>query len=374
MKKNIVHFITGLNTGGAEIMLLKLLSAINLDKYNILIVSLIDKGTIGHKIESLGIKVYALNLSRKRPVTFSLLSLPFVLKRFKPNVFHGWMYHANLLLSFISLLYPNVRVIWGIRHSLYDINKEKLLTKIVIYLCKFFSKKCTNIVFNSSVSLEQHVKYGFSENNCSVIHNGFDTINFSPDNITEKQSNNLKTHLKIPENKNLIGFVARFHPMKGHKNFIKAAIKVINKREDVCFILVGSEVSNKKLYHLIPKKMRSFFYLLGERSDIAALNSIFDISVNCSNWGEGFSNSICESMLMEVPCIATNVGESGLILKNCGVIIEPNNEELLANSIINLLSKSLQERKEIGKLERSRIVDNFSIEVICMKYESLYLV
>ena len=134
------------------------------------------------------------------------------------------------------------------------------------------------------------------------------------------------------------------------------------------------EVSNKKLYHLIPKKIRSFFYLLEERFDIAALNSIFDISVNCSNWGEGFSNSICESMLMEVPCIATNIGEAGLILKNCGVIIEPNNEELLANSIINLLSKSLEERKEIGKLERSRIVDNFSIEVICMKYESLYIV
>jgi len=271
------------------------------------------------------------------------------------------------------LLYPNISVIWGIRHSLYDINREKLLTKIVIYLCKFFSKKCTNIVFNSAVSLEQHVKYGFSENNCSLIHNGFNTKIFSPDAVTEKQSKNLKILLKIPENKNLIGFVARFHPMKGHKNFIKAALKIINNKEDVCFILVGPEVTNKELYHLIPKKLRSFFYLLGERSDIVELNSIFDISVNCSNWGEGFSNSICESMLMEVPCIATNVGEAELILKDCGVTIEPNNEELLVNSIINLLSKPLEERKEIGKLERSRIVDNFSIEVICMKFESLYI-
>ena len=43
--------------------------------------------------------------------------------------------------------------------------------------------------------------------------------------------------------------------------------------EDVCFILVGPEVSNKKLYHLIPKKIRSFFYLLEERFDIAAINT-----------------------------------------------------------------------------------------------------
>ena len=202
VKKNIVHFITGLNTGGAEIMLLKLLSAINLNKYNILVISLIDKGTIGHKIESLGIEVLTLNLSRKSPVTLSLLSLPFILKRFKPNIFHGWMYHANLLLSLTSLLFPKVRIIWGIRHSLYDINKEKFLTRLVIYLSKFFSKKCTNIIFNSIISLEQHVKYGFSDNNCSVIHNGFDTKKFSPDNFTEKQRNILRTQLKIPENTN----------------------------------------------------------------------------------------------------------------------------------------------------------------------------
>jgi len=372
LKKNIVHFITGLNTAGAEIMLLKLLSTINLDKYNILVVSLMDKGTIGHKIESLGIKVFTLNLSRMSPITFSLLSLPFVLKRFKPNIFHGWMYHGNILLSFISLLYPNVRVIWGIRHSLYDINKEKTLTKIVIYLSKFFSKKCTNIVFNSSVSMEQHIKYGFYEDNCSVIHNGFDVENFSRNSITKKQSNNLKTQLKIPKNTNIIGFVARFHPMKGHKNFIQAAYQIIKKKEDVCFILVGSEVTNKKLYDLIPEKIRSFFYLLGERSDIAELNSIFDISVSYSSWGEGFSNSICESMLMEVPCIATNVGESELILKDCGVVIEPGNDELLVSSVINLLSKPQKEREEIGRLERSKIIDNFSIELICTQYESLY--
>ena len=372
VKKNIVHFITGLNTGGAEIMLLKLLSAINLNKYNILVISLIDKGTIGHKIESLGIEVLTLNLSRKSPVTLSLLSLPFILKRFKPNIFHGWMYHANLLLSLTSLLFPKVRIIWGIRHSLYDINKEKFLTRLVIYLSKFFSKKCTNIIFNSIISLEQHVKYGFSDNNCSVIHNGFDTKKFSPDNFTDKQRNILRTQLKIPENTNLIGFVARFHPMKGHKNFIKAAIKIINKKENVRFLIVGPGVTNKNLNYLIPKEIRSFFYLLGERYDIAYLNSIFDISINCSSWGEGFSNSICESMLMEVPCIATNVGEAELILKNCGVILHSNNEEVLANSLIRLLSKSLDERKEIGRLERLRIIDNFSIEVITMKYESLY--
>ena len=123
MKTNIVHFITSLNTGGAEMMLLKLLRVSDLDKYNILVVSLIDKGTIGKQIESLGIKVHTLNLSQNRPITISLLKLPYVLIKFKPNIFNCWMYHANLLASIISIFLSNVNVIWGVRHSLHDIKK-----------------------------------------------------------------------------------------------------------------------------------------------------------------------------------------------------------------------------------------------------------
>ena len=372
MKTNIVHFITGLNTGGAEMMLLKLLRVSDLDKYNILVVSLIDKGTIGKQIESLGIKVHTLNLSQNRPITISLLKLPYVLVKFKPNIFNCWMYHANLLASIISIFLSNVNVIWGVRHSLHDIKKEKFLTRVVINLSRYFSKKCKNIVFNSKVSLEQHVAYGFSKNNCSVIYNGFDSKHFSPERISNKQRNDLKISLKIPQNKMIVGYIARFHPMKGHKIFFNAIKKIINQKKDICFILVGPGITNEKINKLIPNEIRSFVYLLEERFDIAEINSIFDVAINCSLWGEGFSNTICESMLMEIPCIATNIGESEFILNNCGIVIDANDEQLLANSILNLLSMSSVERQKIGKLERLRILDNFSIEEIYNQYESLY--
>ncbi len=61
----VMHVITGLNTGGAETMLLKLLKEWRGKEVRHCVVSLIDKGTLGREIEQLGVTVYSLNLKKK---------------------------------------------------------------------------------------------------------------------------------------------------------------------------------------------------------------------------------------------------------------------------------------------------------------------
>ena len=63
--KKIVHIITGLGSGGAEHMLYKLLKYSDREKYYHEVISLLDDGVYGKKIEDLGIKVYCLNLNKK---------------------------------------------------------------------------------------------------------------------------------------------------------------------------------------------------------------------------------------------------------------------------------------------------------------------
>jgi hypothetical protein len=54
-----MHVITGLSTGGAETMLLKLLSAASGSMEHV-VVSLGDEGTIGPRIAALGVPVHCL--------------------------------------------------------------------------------------------------------------------------------------------------------------------------------------------------------------------------------------------------------------------------------------------------------------------------
>lgn len=65
-KVKITHIITSLGSGGAESMLFKLLQNTDKNKYDHNVISMLDRGVYGEKIENeLGIPVYTLKLKKK---------------------------------------------------------------------------------------------------------------------------------------------------------------------------------------------------------------------------------------------------------------------------------------------------------------------
>ena len=63
----IAHVITGLATGGAEVMLYNLLGKLDAQLFEPAVVSLMDIGPVGEKIQALNIPVHALGMSRGVP-------------------------------------------------------------------------------------------------------------------------------------------------------------------------------------------------------------------------------------------------------------------------------------------------------------------
>src|SRR5215467_4401717 len=94
----ILYIITDLGTGGAEMMLLKLLSA-TANKFENAVVSLGSEGTIGPRISRLGVPVFSLGLRTTVPNPLRLLSLRSIVKKFRPSLIAGWMYHGNVIAS-----------------------------------------------------------------------------------------------------------------------------------------------------------------------------------------------------------------------------------------------------------------------------------
>lgn len=369
----ILFVVTGLNTGGAEMMLYKLLLRINRDIFEPVVVSLREEGTFGKKILALNIPLYCLQINKINIVN-KLIKLRLILEQVQPDLIQGWMYHGNFFAEIIKLIkFNKIDTIWNIRHSLYSLKYERKNTAIVIKLLSYLSQSPQAIIYNSRISCHQHQQLGYNDFNSLVIPNGFDTELFKP---RESAKLKLCRELNLATNTFLIGLIARFHLMKDHANFVQSAKIIYQKYKNINFILVGREVdkNNKYMINLLEKfNLKNRVYLLGERQDIAQITSALDIVCNCSAWGEGFPNVLGEAMACGVPCVVTDIGDSAWIVGETGKVVPPKNSEALAQAWQELFELNQQERLSLGKKARQRIIENFSLNSIVSQYENLYL-
>jgi glycosyltransferase involved in cell wall biosynthesis len=377
----VMHVITGLSTGGAETMLLKLLSAAS-QRMEHVVVSLGDEGTIGPRIAALGVPVHCLGLKRNAPNPFRALSILPLAQRIAPQLIQGWMYHGNLMASLAAVALRKTAprnvlgqkpVLWNIRQTVYDLRRERWLTAKLIRQGARLSSGPAAIIYNSQTSASQHEELGYRAEKRVIIPNGFDCQVLRPDEAARKA---VRAELGITDDTVLVGLVARYHPMKDHVGFLKAAALVVQSHPQTRFVLVGAGVSSTQpelAEGIQQNELGDRVILLRERSDIPRLNNAFDIGCSASAWGEGFSNSIGEAMACGVPCAVTNVGDSAYIVADTGFVAPPRAPEALAEAIGRLIEIGQPGRQQIGAKARKRIETEFSLSAIVEKYESLYL-
>lgn len=369
----IVHVITGLSTGGAETMLYKLLSKMNRERFSPVVISLIDRGTFGDRIEALGITVHTIGMKPGIPAPNTIWQFTHKVRQLKPDLIQGWMYHGNLAVQLSGTLsFKSVPILWNIRQSLYSLTYEKPGTSAVIKLLAQLSSFPKKILYNSKTSASQHEKIGYRETKTIVIPNGFDTEVFTP-SVAARIS--IRRELGVTNDTFLIGLICRYHPMKDHANFFYAAAILLKNYSNVQFVLSGQgcDWKNQTLCKLIyDLGIVKHIHLLGERHDMPCLTAALDIASSSSAYGEGFANVIGEAMSCGVPCVVTDVGDSGWIVGNTGRIVPPRDLEALANAWKELIDLGAEGRETLGSAARARIIEYFSLDSVVAQYERLY--
>ena len=367
--KKIIHIITGLNNGGAEMMLYKLLQGIDRKKFNLEVISMIDQGVMGSKIEALGIKVHTLNMKRGIPSFSGILKARKICKN--TDYIQSWMYHADLLSFLIGKMTLRKNVIWGIRHSNLERGKNKKSLLVIAKINAFLSTFVNAIISCSIVAKEVHINYGFNKENIVVIPNGFSINEY---HYNKQAKSKLLTEFNIPPGTILLTNVARWNILKDHKTALESLAILKKERADLLFLFVGTEISaeNKDLSVLINERgLKDDVLLLGRREDIPNIMSATDVYVSSSS-GEGFPNVIGEAMACETVCVVTNVGDSAYIVGDTGRVVNRGDSVELAMEIKSLLSLKEKDRNFLAGKARQRIIDNFEISNVVSQYEALY--
>lgn len=367
-----VHLITGLSVGGSEMTLYKLVKQMDRTRFSNVVVSMTGIGAVGELIEQAGIKVIYLGMKRGFVNPLGFYRLIRILRRERPDVLQTWLYHSDFLGLIASRLTGSFPLLWNLRCSKMDPADHSVILSTIIKILAKYSGSPEVIVTNSEAGKKAHEIMGYKAKRWELIPNGIATEKFRPSPSAKKA---FKDSLSLSDDSLLVGHIARLHPMKDHSTFLKAAAIVAKKMPDVYFVMVGNgvEYDNAELRKNVNDSgLGGRVFMLGEREDIEQINAALDLLVSSSAYGEGFSNAIAEAMASKVPCVATDVGDSAMIIEDTGIVVPPGDPQAIAAGMTKILSMSAEERGKLGDKARERIVNNFSIDKSIKRYENLY--
>ena len=342
------------------------------------VISMIDIGALGENLQAHGVPVRALGMRRGVPNPLGVLRLARWLNLDPPDVVQTWMYHADLVGGLAARLAGDVPVVWGIHASYLDPRNEKQLKIWTIRACARSSRWLpTRIVCCSETSREVHAELGYSTKNMLVIPNGSDFTTFKPD---PEARWSVRRELGLRKGTPLVGLVARWHPQKDHRTFIRAAALLRARVPNVNFILCGAAEEgigitweNPQLTEWIDTAgLRSCCHLLGLRRDVPRLSAALDIASLSSSYGEAWPLAIGEAMASEVPCVVTDVGDSASIVGDTGRAVPPRDPAALADAWHELLAVGPDIRARLGLAARRRIEAHFSLTSAIAEYEKIY--
>jgi glycosyltransferase involved in cell wall biosynthesis len=379
----VTHVIAGLELGGAETMLCRLLGALDRERFHTTVISLSDLGPLAPRIAALGVPVSALQMRRGRLEARPLGRLMRRLRAQRPQIVQTWMYHADLLGgAFAHATGPGLahggrggsraRVIWGLRGSV-DAKLSKRSSRAVARACARTERWLPDRVVSCSHSLAQmHIERGYDPARMTVIPNGFDLTRYAPDATLRAQG---RAWLQVAEDQPLVGIVGRYDPQKDHATFARAAGQLAQLRPDVRFVLAGPGVEreNTALMQLLTRAgVAERCTLTGPLADPRIVFNALDALACSSAFGEGFPNVLGEAMACGVPCVTTDVGDAALIVADTGGVVAAGDWCGLARELQALLDLQAPARTELGWRARARIERDFSLAGVARRFEHLY--
>jgi len=261
--------------------------------------------------------------------------------------------------------------VWNLRASHMDMRRYSWVSRATRHLCAWLSRRPDLIVANSTTGRDYHIEFGYRARAWQVIVNGIDSDRFRPDPEARRA---VREELGIPADAPVIGLLARHDAMKGHSVFLDAAVRTAEGCAAAHFLLAGTGVEPDAPFFAAwlaaHPAIASRVHLIGRRSDTERLLAALD--VYCSpSLGEGFPNAPAEAMSSGVPVVASDAGDSRLIVGDTGIIVPVNDAAGLADGCLTLLREPEASRRARSERARARIVEQFGLARAVTEYERM---
>lgn len=360
-----VLFVTrSLNIGGAERQLLANAVGLKNRGHTIEIALFYMEGNFVDEARKAGIDVVWLGKRGRWDNIRMIVNLARRIRRFSPDVVYAFMSTANIAASVAKLLVPGTRLAWGLRTANVRWSDHGRVLDLIDRIEGLLSRTANSIICNSRAALAELGNKGWHSKSAVVVYNIIDVERFRP---RAEQRESQRVAWAVSSEEFVVGIAARIDVFKDYDTFIRAAAIASEVNDRLRFVCVGSgptqlEAEKKQLAASLGLSERMIW--LGARSDIENIYCGFDAYCS-SSITEGFSNTLAEGMAVDLPPIATDVGDSANIVGDTGWVVPAGNPHALAAAILSCASGAVSRPSA-----RARILERFAPESVLNSLET----
>ena len=369
----IVHVISNLGIGGAELSLCSLVEQTQRRGFDNIVVSLLPDGALRPRLERAGASVIELPGKRGFAGALLLRALGIHVAAAHPDIVHSWMYHSNVAATVVrGLRYFKCPLIWSIRQGFDDPTLDSGLTRGLIRLGARLSTYPEVVVYNSDDAALTHEAIGYAASRRWIIYNGVDCDRFRPRPDARAA---FRAELGLTRDAVLIGRVARYSPMKDFDTLLGAFRKVLNTLSSARLLLIGTDISagNQGLVSLCLRHgCLDDVIFMGPRLDIEEIYPALDLLVSSSSANEGFPNVVAEALASGTLVASTSIGQSDLIHGGAHRVVPPRDEDALCEAMVDLAGLGAERIQELSGQGRGFVEANFSVEAFAQRHVHLY--
>jgi glycosyltransferase involved in cell wall biosynthesis len=292
----VLHVITGLDAGGAELQLAMLLEH---TRHDAEVVTLYNPGPVAGRIRASGITVRDLGMRRNTEVS-ALMRLHALIRAGRYDVVHAHLYRAQIYARPAARL-AGTPVVVTTEHSIGDthIERRKMTQGVrALYLWSELFSDATIAV--SAVVRERLLRWGVPGSKITVIPNGLEAGHLAFDEAKRQQ---VRAQFTIPPTSYVIGALGRLDPNKRVDLMMEAAAPMLGEN---CKILVIGRGEDQPRLAAAAARLGITEHVIfgGYQADTAAMLAAFDLYVAASAQ-ETFGLSVLEALASGLPVLYT---------------------------------------------------------------------
>jgi starch synthase (maltosyl-transferring) len=349
-----------LDIGGAERVLWTLARGLARKGHCVEVACLTGHGKVGEWLASEGIPVHYLDARVSRPWSV-VRPLRHVVRAFRPDVLHNFLFHANLAGRYVGSRERVPAVVCAVRVE--DVRRPWRLWLDGWTRWMMHAETCVS----ESARQFTHRKSRIPLGKLITIPNCVEVSRF------DLPRGQFRSGIGIAEADPLVVSVGRLERQKGTAFLLAAATNVLQQHPRARFVLVGDGPDESALKAQAGGLgIRSSVHFVGWRPDVPQILADADVFVLASLW-EGMPNVVLEAMAARCAVLATSVGGCPELVVDgeTGLMVGPGDAAALAEALHRLLSAP-EERRRMGDAGRTRAETEFGPELMIGRYEGLY--